>query len=98
MADIAAKHCIFLEKGVEDQLHLKRDHKHFAQVQGEMALLGVEWCDFVVYTVAARDNLYVERISFDHKYWEEILEPALCCFYVEHVAPEILSRQLLKAR
>ena len=42
----------FLMKCKEDEslylLHdhiLPHDHMYFAQVQGEMAILGIEWCD-----------------------------------------------------
>ena len=53
----------FLQYARDGALHLKREHKYFAQVQGEMAVMGVQWCDFVVFTAAKKDNLFVERSS-----------------------------------
>ena len=40
----------YMQKGSDGQLHLSRSHPYYAQVQGEMAILDVEWCDFVVFS------------------------------------------------
>ena len=53
---------------------LRRNHKYFAQVQGQMAIGGREWCDFVVYTTK---GIHIEIIHFDNQYWEKILLPKL---------------------
>jgi hypothetical protein len=35
----------FLEEDTDNQtLHLKRNHKHYTQVQDEMAVMGCKWC------------------------------------------------------
>ena len=34
---------------------LPADHGYYVQVQGEMAILGVERCDFVVYSSGGQD-------------------------------------------
>ena len=39
-----------MKKGSDGLLHLLTEHTYYAQVQGEMAILGVQWCDFVVYS------------------------------------------------
>ncbi|XP_063435704.1 uncharacterized protein LOC134716625 [Mytilus trossulus] len=44
---------------------LKRNQKYYAQVQGEMAIMGLPWCDFVVWTNASKNNIFIERICFD---------------------------------
>ena len=46
---------------------LRRDHKYYAQVQGEMALMRCSWCDFVVWTAANR------RIYFDEVFVSNML-------------------------
>ena len=38
-----------MRRGEDKLLHLPQEHPYCAQVQGEMAILNVEWCDFVVY-------------------------------------------------
>ena len=80
----------FMKKGSDDQLHLPADHGYYTQVQGEMAILGVEWCDFVVYS---NGMVVVDRILADAEYWEN-LEEKLEHFYLYHVVPELLSRRI----
>ena len=53
----------------------------------EMAILKVPWCDFVVWTVV---DIHIERIYFDHNFWEDQLLPKLDSFYVKAMVPEIL--------
>ena len=40
----------FMRRGEDGPLHLPTNHPYYAQVQGVMAVLIVEWCDFVVYS------------------------------------------------
>lgn len=47
---------------------LKKDHVYYDQVQGQMALTGAKWCDFVVYTSR---GLSIERIHFDEEHWKK---------------------------
>ena len=80
----------YMELGSDDGLHLRHDHHYYAQVQGEIAILGVEWCDFVVYS---NNAVIVDRVLADLEYWNE-LEQILEDFYICHVIPEILSRRI----
>ena len=56
-----------------------------------MAILKVPWCDFVVWTVV---DIHIERIYFDHHFWEDQLLPKLDHFYVTAMVPEILMGSL----
>ena len=49
---------------------LKRNHEYYDQIQGQMALTGARWCDFVVYTSR---GLNIERIPFDKERWSYVL-------------------------
>lgn len=69
--------------------NLKRSHGYYAQVQGEMAIMGLPWCDFVVWTHAKVNNIFVERIKFDSAFVAEMM-PKLVSFYVEHVFPNAI--------
>ena len=51
-----------------------------AQVQGQMAVTGARWCDFIVYTSR---GLYVQRITFDPVFWAE-LNQKLVSNYFNH--------------
>lgn len=49
-------------KFISGQAKLKRNHKYFWQVQGQLAITGLRWCDFITST---QSDLTVERIWFD---------------------------------
>ena len=51
-----AKCCLELHQGVPC---LKRNHRYYYQVHGELAIMGAAWCDFVVWT---KGGIFVERI------------------------------------
>ena len=80
----------FMKKGADGLLHLPQDHTYYTQVQGEMAVLGVEWCDF---TVFSNGVVVVDRIMADYDYWVDVLQK-LDHFYIQHVVPELLSHKI----
>lgn len=65
---------------------LNKSHKYYAQVQGEMAIIGLPWVDFVVWTAAKSDNIFIERIYFNEQYVTNML-PKLIEFYMRHIYP-----------
>ena len=93
VSDIARTHGskFFLEFTNDGQLTLKKSSRHYCQVQGEMAIMKVRWCDFVVWTTA---DMHIERIYFNQNFWEDSLLPKLESFYVNSVVPEILTGTL----
>ena len=82
----------FMQRGTDGNLHLPCDHMYYAQVQGEMAVIGIEWCDFVVYSYG---EVVVNHILSDLEYWD-VLSEKLEDFYVHYVVPEILSENFFK--
>ena len=76
-----------LQKDENGALHLPQHHAYFVQVRGEMAIMNVEWCDFVVFS---NGQVAVDCILADYDYWLKLSE-VLDRFYVQHVVPEILS-------
>ena len=71
----------------ENVPRLKHDHQYYSQVQGQMAIAGRKWCDFVIYT---EKGLNIERISFDENFWQDLL-PKLIDFFDNCLGPEIVS-------
>ena len=67
-----------LEREQGGWLVLKRTHVYFSQVQGQMAIGGRKWCDFVVYT---NKGINVEQVHLHPQFWESELLPKLCNFY-----------------
>ncbi|XP_045163375.2 uncharacterized protein LOC123527777 [Mercenaria mercenaria] len=70
--------------------HLKTGHKYYYQVQGQMALTGMKWCDFVIWTLG---GMSVERIEFNEECWLGMLVK-LKDFYQHAVLPELFSRRV----
>ena len=77
---------IFFLTVADDKITLKQNHAYFYQIQGAMATLQLQWCDFVVYT---SKDLFVERITFNSSFWEKSLVPELTRFYFEFVLPKL---------
>ncbi len=49
-------------KIVNGQATLKKSHKYYWQVQGQLAVTGLSWCDFITDT---KEDLTVERVRRD---------------------------------
>ena len=47
------------------------DYVCYAQMQGEMAIIGLEWFDFVVYS---NGEVVKDRILADVEYWDTLSE------------------------
>ena len=65
---------------------LKRSHDYYYQVQGQLAITKLQWCDFFVWTPK---GYTVERINADSSLWEE-MKPKLLRFYIEGILPELV--------
>ena len=52
---------------------LKQNHNYYYPVQRGLAVLGLEWLDFVF----TSKDLHVERIYFDKELWEKTMLPQL---------------------
>lgn len=74
---------------VDNVITLKKDHIYYMQIQGQIALSKVLWCDFVVFT---QMGLHVSRIEYDEQMWRDTCYPTLTKFYFEHCIPFIANR------
>ena len=70
------------------ELKLQQNHKYYAQVQGQMAVGGMTWCDFVIYT---NRGINVDRILYNEDYWKNTLLTKLESFFDNCLGPEIVS-------
>lgn len=73
---------------VDGKPKLKENDKsgYYDQVQGQLAITGLPWCDFVVH-LSGSHSVNVQRIYFNQRYWEENLFPKLKIFYFDHALP-----------
>lgn len=77
--------CYLNDKG---QVKLKTNHNYYYQVQGQMAITGRKWCDFVVWTCSGTAS--IQRVWFDQELWVDMLSK-LSTFYVDAFLPELFS-------
>ena len=79
--------CYTVEKG---ECRLKKTHKYMYQVQMQMAICDVNFCDFVIWSP---QGIAIERISRDRKFWDS-LYPKLEAFYKETLLPEYFEMRV----
>ena len=75
---------------MDDKGKLCRSSPYFAQVQGQMAVLSVKYCDFFVYT---KHGFLMDRVNFDNTYWNNLLVK-LERFWKQFIAPEMLTGKI----
>ena len=59
----------FMKTGEDGTLYLPHDHKYNAQVQRQMAILGIKWRDCVVYS---NGEIVVDCILADNSHWDHL--------------------------
>lgn len=67
------------------KIAVKLHHNYFYQVQGQLAILNFDWCDFIIWT---NIDLHVERVQADPQFWQLQCLPKLqyYCYNVHHAA------------
>ena len=76
----------YLRTSESSKYSLSHTHNYYYQVQGQMGLVGQQFCDFVCWTP---NGLYVERIIFDLDFFQEI-EQKLRQFFVSVIFLKVL--------
>ena len=70
---------------------LSKTSGHYYQIQGQMGVLNVKYCDCFVYTV---HGYLLDRVYFDEQFWSTLLSQ-LRWFWMTHVGPSILKGQFI---
>lgn len=79
------KSCVTLKN---EKIILKRDHAYYYQVQMQMFVANLQYCDFVIWSPKI---FFKERILPDFQFWEQNCEIAIK-FHEEVIVPELLGR------
>ena len=76
----------------ENSFYLKRNHTcgYFVQIQGQLGITGLNWCDFCVY-LSESNEMSVERIYFNEDFWANNLLPKLSDFFLKQALPCLAS-------
>ena len=70
------------------ELRLSHDHDYYFQVQGQLAVCNMEYCDFICWTPL---GFHTDRIVFDPSFFFDCIKPALDKFFIEVMLPELLT-------
>ena len=80
-----------IEKDENDCMKLKETSQWYTQVQTQMAVANVQWCDFVLYLEGdvknGKHKIYNERIYFDESLWNSLFEKSKI-FFENFVLPK----------
>ena len=90
MSPVVACHEIntFCCSSIDGQPLLKKTHNYYHQVQGQLAITQLPWCDFFVWTP---HGTYVQRVERDDNLWQHKILPKLKMFYHEYLLPELVD-------
>lgn len=69
-------------------LYLDTVHQYYYQMQCQLFITGVEYCDFVVWT---EKDLFIQQVLPDTEFWGRSLTRATL-FYKKGVLPELIAR------
>ena len=69
-------------------VNLSFHHKYYYQVQGQIALCKVDYCDFVCWT---EKGAFIERIKRNDDFINTMMIPQLKSFFIEIMLPELLT-------
>ena len=80
-----------------DRLQLDRSHAYYYQVQTQIFVSNVDYCDFCVCTFpsGSEPSLHIERILPDFEFWSQCLD-ASSRFFKQCLLPEILGAWFTK--
>ena len=79
-----------LQKNAKGDVHLSFSHPYYYQVQGQIALCNVKYCDFACWT---EGGLFVEEIERNENLITDMI-PKLEKFFTTRLLPELLTRRI----
>ena len=69
---------------------LKKNHNFYYQIQGQLNICGISWCDLLVRSSVPGD-IFVQRITQDNNFWKTSMLPKLQDFYFNALRAELAS-------
>lgn len=77
------------------KLKIDCNHAYYYQIQGQMAVCGIDWCDLVVWTPKGIDNSAIQRIQRDPDFWSGMFI-SLKKFYFAYLLPALATKYQLE--
>ena len=79
----------------EGKCCIKRDHKHYFQIQCQLYVTGLSYCDLVMFY---NEYIQVVRVDFDKTHWDSIIFPELYAFYFRFIVPEMYFKRIKRGK
>jgi len=78
---------------VDGKISLDHYHAYYYQVQTQMFICDVEYCDFCVCTFSGDEEstIHIERIYKNNRFWEDECIPRATAFFKTCLLPELLG-------
>lgn len=73
---------------------LKKNHRYYTQIQLQLYISQMHFCDLVIYTGVA-DYIYITQVEIDEQFCNEMVAKSTLFFFNE-VMPELLARKIEK--
>ena len=80
---VESKFCL---EHVNGRIYLKKTHEYYFQIQGQLAVCEMEYCDFVCWTP---HGMHIERILPDTLF--ETIKPAVDTFFLKVLLPLLIT-------
>jgi hypothetical protein len=78
--------------GEGDKIKLDRSHAYYYQIQAQLFILQVDYCDFIVWN---KNYIFIERILPDVEFSDSIT-PKAESFFQKCILPEVLAKKFTK--
>lgn len=82
----------FCLRNINGNLQLKTSHQYFYQIQTQLYVSRLPWCDFVLW--APSKDIHVERIYYDQGFIENAISKARA-FYFDVFLPSVVPRMII---
>ena len=87
ISDVYRKSSPFCLKEENGEIQLSTTHAYYYQIQTEMHVIRLQWCDFVVWSPI--EDTFVQRVYYNKPFMENIIAKAQA-FYFEKYLPSII--------
>lgn len=88
LRDYAVKKDSCLEVSESDEVQINKKHQYYYQVQAQIFISNLLYCDFVVW---CPKFIYIQRVLPDLEFWEGVIDKVLN-FHAKVIMPELLGR------
>ena len=77
----------YLNLGDNVEIHLHKKHTYYYQIQIQLGVFKMSWCDFFVFT---QKGYFLERVYFNDSVWTKVAKSAEF-FFLNYVAKELVE-------